>query len=201
MKTALQNFEQIISILMAVYPVRYNKESQVADISVTEEKTARIILEDTILTVIAGDDVNNVYQLDENTDAGKLSTIIEQILIDYAELKKTPCALQLYLYYSLLGIMWGVKASNKIKDIDPTPTHSACIYFNGRAHNKQDYYLYEYAACNSGIIKLTRVTPDYSSYGFTPEEYMQNPEKTIMEFFQFLKDIDYIESASQEKPI
>lgn len=196
MKTALQNFEQIISILKAVYPIVRDGNPYKVEISIYQKENIELILEDEILTVIAGENINNVYTLDGTTNASDIATAIEKVIIEYAELKHEPYALLVYLYYSLLGILWGIKAHNNIKDANPIPEHATYITFDGHSRDNGEIYIYEYLATNSGYIKLIRVTPDYSSYEFMPEEYIRNPEKIIQNFFMFLKDIDYIESVS-----
>lgn len=196
MKTALQIFEQIISILKAAYPIIRDGDPYKAEISIYQKENIKLTLEDEILTVIAGEDINNVYMLDGVTNASDIATAIEEVIIEYAELKHEPYALLVYLYYSLLGILWGIKAHNSIKDVNPIPEHATYIIFDGHSRDNGEICIYEYLATNGGRIKLVRVTPDYSSYEFVPEEYIRDPEKIIKNFFAFLKDIDYIESVS-----
>lgn len=203
MKTTKEKFEELLSILKLNYIVRYYKDNT-ATISTcipnadTTDRYLTLKLDGNVITVYTGEEVSHVLYLSDEMSVGCRVLDIENILIRYANLKCGPIALTLYLYYTLLGMLWGIKASNWIKGQDPISNNSARIKLFG--HKSDIAYMYDFRACMDGKIRITKYTDKISNkedYAFHPIEYVQDPEGIIQKIFSFF-NVDSIDSVEKE---
>ena len=200
MKTKKEKFEELLSILKLNYIVQYDG-NDTAMIGVYQPDTTKghltLKLDDHIITVYEGEEVSQVLYLSDEMSVGCRVLDIENILIRYTNIKRSPVALSLYLYYTLLGMLWGIKADNRIKGQDPISDNSASVRLFG--HKGSVAYLFDYRACMDGAIRITKYidkVTDKEKCTFYPIEYIQDPEKVIQKFFNFF-DVDSIDSVEK----
>lgn len=212
MKTKLEKFNEILSILRLNYQVNQTYadsatittdgvEAIINPRSSTKTSYVNLELNGDVIYVYTGGEVSHVFYLDDDEISVGIRTLdIENIIIQYFKLKHGPLALTTYLYCTLLGMLWGMKASSNIKDKDPLPDQSMFIRLYGRKAKKQVIYEYDYIACTDGTIKITKSCSAYSqteTFNFHVLEYLEDPVKTTQQFFKFFNDIDFIEKAGK----
>ena len=205
MKTTQEKFEELLAILALHYQI-YREKPHIAKIKVYgSDKFIILELDKNTITVYTDDEVDQVLYLSDELSVAVRVLDIENILTRYTGLKCGPLALSTYLYCTLLGMLWSIKAAPAIKNQDPIPSETTFIRFYGKK-NEVPYY-YDYRACIDGEIRIDRyviqekgtkdeVVFPMGTYRFYPVEYVTDPEKIILQFFEFFQ-IDQIESAGK----
>ena len=200
MKTTQEKFEELIAILKLAYTVSCKNEKVATVQANGSDKVLRLELDNAnTITVYAGEEVDQVLYLSDETSVGIRVLDIENVLIRYAQLKHGPLALSTYLYCTLLGILWGIKAAPKIKNLDPIPAGNTFVRLHGHLKNGAACW-YDYRACTDGKIEVIfnwQFSEIPSQFSFYPIEYLMDPERIVLKFFNFFKDIEYIESVGK----
>lgn len=193
MNTYQQKFEELLGILGLEYIVRkQSKQEAIITSSMEVEHPLYLKLEDETITVYTEGEFMDVLPIEKDMHIGKTVSDIEKILIRYEHLEREPLALSVYLYCRLLGILWGLKADEKIRDKDPVANNIAIIYLTCLENGK--HIVYEYMIDIYGNIIVEKPG---DSIRFHPNAYLKDPEKMISAFFNFFKNVDRIISAGK----
>ncbi len=197
MKTMHEKFEELLSILKLSYDVQYDGNNIAIIAADNPDKNIKLELNNNIITVYIEDEVDQVLYLSDETSVGVRVLDIENILIRHAKLHHGPLALSTYLYCTLLGILWGIKAEHRMKDQNPVPQDTMFIRLYGK--KDQNVTVFDYMACKDGTIRILKHIDPVNTeiYSFHPIEYIQDAEKIVTEFLNFFGDIEYISSAEK----
>jgi len=205
MKTIQEKFEELLAILALQYEV-LQIEPHIATVKVaSSDKKLRLELDQNTITVYIDDEVDQVLYLSDELSVAVRVLDIENILTRYTGLQCGPLALSTYLYCTLLGMLWGIKAAPAIKNRDPVPDGNTFVRLYGEKAGVP--YYYDYRACTDGKIEVNRfviqeqgtkneMTFPMGTYSFYPVEYVMDPEKIVLQFFEFFQ-INQIESAGK----
>ena len=194
MKTKQQRFEELISILKLAYAVDQH-EPHMATVRIPESsKSVTLELADEMVTVLTGDEVSQVLALDEEESVGVRVLDVENILLQYEGSSRGPIALSIYLYYTLLGMIWGLKADPSIRNQDPMPGEYGYIILHARKEGKTVNF--EYTLHVTGAIRLFNRLEN-KEFLLYPVDYVKDPERCVLTFFEQFKDIDCIYAAGR----
>lgn len=200
MKTKYELFEELLGILGLYYTIIRTGPAQVTLKPL--ESDYYIILEwnNGLITVTAPEDRIQVLYLEDRSSIGIRVLDIENIIIQEARLLHQPVALALYLYYMLLGLLWGAKADASIRDQDPTPSERTYIELYGVSKEDHIDILYTYTVFMTGKIEVEErptATSKGRYFSFYPIDYVKDPEGIIRKFFEFFDKISSINRAGR----
>ena len=192
-----EKVKEIVMILGMVYLTMWKYEDTILIKPIESDKQVVLKIENDTLVVHFKEEEIYVLSLDRET--GDCVLDLEQVLIDICELQHQPLALSMYLYCRLLGILWGIKASPALRNKDPLPTNRAYLELKGIGRSDNTEYVYRYALESSGLIIVTKNFDTNASeiYSFTAKEYLEDPEKTTIDFFECFSDIKEIMSVGR----
>ena len=196
MKTK-EKVKEIVMILGMMYLTLWKYEDTVLIKPMESDKEIDLKIEDNTLVVSTKEDIIHVLSLDQ--DAGRCVMELEQVIIDTCGLQHKPLALSMYLYCRLLGILWGVKASKALQGRDPLPGNKTFIELKGPGQHEGIEYTYWYTLELSGKIAISKSWQPTMQEGtsITPEQYLEDPEGTIIKFFEFFGSIKEITSVGK----
>ena len=195
-------FRELLGILSLYYAIDWNETNKATIKPPESDISIDIELKNDLITVTADEDDIHVLGLEDKTSLGLRTLDIENILIRKAKLQHQPVALALYLYYTLLGLLWGARADIKIRDEDPIPYGHSYIQLYGQTKNGETM-AYSYAVNMFGKIYVEQynseplLTDRLAEFHFYPIDYINNPTGTTEQFFNFFKDITSITSAGK----
>ncbi len=195
MKTKQQRFEELISILKLAYVVDQLDLHTAVIRSPESSKSITLEFIDGMITVLTGDEVSQVLALDEEESVGVRVLDVENILLQYEGSSRGPIALSIYLYYTLLGMIWGLKADPSIRNQDPTPGEYGYILLHARKKDKTVNF--EYTLHITGAIRLFNRLEN-KEFLLYPIDYVKDPEKQVLAFFEQFKDVDCIYAAGRQ---
>jgi hypothetical protein len=98
------------------------------------------------------------------------------------------------LYYRLLGLLWGARATKELQNQDPIPERCAYVELYGPTKDGKELK-YVYKADATGAIwveKYIEGTIKLSYIVIYPLLYIENPTGSVEDFFDFFKDVTCI---------
>lgn len=195
----LELFEELLGILQLCYTVVRTGPSKATVKPLESENFILVELKDDTIIVTVSDDKIWVFELTDMLSVGMRTIDIENILIQEAHLFHEPIALTIYLYYRLLGLLWGTRTIQELRDQDPTPDRCAYIELYGPTKDGKEL-MYVYRADAIGTIwveKFIEKTIRLDHITIYPIQYIKDPVGTVEAFFDFFKDIIYITKAGR----
>ena len=195
MKTKQQRFEELISILKLAYTIDQPDPNTAVVQTPGSSKSITLKFADGMVSVLTGEEEFQVLALDEEESVGVRVLDIENILTQYEGDGRRPIALSIYLYYTLLGMIWGLKADPSIRDQDPTPGEYGYILLHAKKQDKTVNF--EYTLHITGAIRLFNRLEN-KEFLLYPIDYVKDPEKQMLAFFEQFKDVDCIYAAGRQ---
>ncbi len=195
MKTKQQRFEELISILKLAYTIDQPDPHTAVVQTPGSSKSITLKFADGMVSVLTGEEEFQVLALDEEESVGVRVLDVENILTQYEGDGRRPIALSIYLYYTLLGMIWGLKADPSIRNQDPTPGEYGYVLLHTRAGDTMIDF--EYMLYVTGQIRLVnkKTGEEFILY---PVSYVLDPEKQMLAFFEQFKDVDCIYAAGRQ---
>ena len=196
-------FGELLGILSLYYTINLNGIDKAVIKPPESDITIDIEWKNGLITVTAGKDDIHVFGLEDKTSLGLRTLDIENILIRKAKIKHQPITSTLYLYYTLLGLLWGARADKKVRDRDPNPQGYSYVQLYGKTKDGKDM-AYLYAANRNGEIYVEKYTDEPFSkpqdeFHFYPIKYIMDPVGITEQFFNFFKDVTSITFAGGMK--
>ena len=195
----LELFEELLGILQLCYTVVRTDPSKATVKPLESENFILVELKDDTIIVTVSEDKIWVFVLTDLLSVGMRTMDIENILIQEAHLCHKPIALTIYLYYRLLGLLWGIRTIKELRDQDPTPDRCTYIELYGPTKDGKEL-MYSYRADTTSAIiveKYMHKTIQLDCFKIFPEEYINNPVGTTEKFFEFFQDVICITKASR----
>ena len=92
-----------------------------------------------------------------------------------------------------------MKASEPIWNENPLPDNVTYLEIRGHTEPDREECLYRYYIQVSGRIMMEKSRKDMPDvvFGFTPAEYLDDPEGTVTKFLEFFGNIKEIESVGK----
>lgn len=192
--TTHELFEKLLGILQLCYTIIRTSPSKATVTPLESDKSIFLECKDNALTITVTDDQIWVFKLEDQLSVGTCTLKIENILIQEAHLFHGPIALTIYLYYRLLGLLWGTRTIKELREQDPTPDRCAYTELYGPTRDGKEI-MYIYRADSVGTIWVEKYIEKAIRLDFIridPTRYIENPVKTVEAFFSFFNDILYI---------
>ena len=199
MKTKYELFEELLGILKLCYTVVRTSPGKATVTPLESDKSIFLELKDNTVVVTVTEDKMWVFELEDQLSVGSRTLDIEDILIREAHLCHEPIALTIYLYYRLLGLLWGSRTTKELREQDPTPNRCAYVELYGPTKDGKEI-MYVYRADSIGTIwveKFIEKTIQLDHITIYPRQYIKDPVGTVEAFFKFFKDITYITKAGR----
>ena len=189
-------FETLLLILGLIYRVE-RQENEAAIVSFFNAANSIVIRQENNVITASTANGQDSAVMDIDEPVGSLAIRAEMVLLKATpSCSHGPIAYSTYLYYTLLGVLWGLKASPEIQQKDPSPDNAAYTLLIGTKNDRK--YTYEYMAKMSGnLCVIKHADHGKQEFSFSCKQYLEDPEHVISDFVNFFKDIDYIESVGK----
>lgn len=197
METKYELFNEMLGILKLCYTVTQISPSKVTVKPLESEKFILLEWNNGVITVTADHDKMWAFALEDKLSVGFRVLDIENIMVQEFRLSHEPIALTSYLYYRLLGLLWGTRTSQQLREQDPVPKQHAYIELYGPTQDGKEL-MYVYRADAAGAIwveKYLEKTIKLNYIVIYPKRYLDDPVQTVENFFTFFKDIVCITKA------